>query len=321
MNTYYEILEKIKEYETITVFGHVSPDGDCYGAQSGLAMFIRETFPYKNVYIIGSGFKKAIPYFDEMDLVDDETIKSSLAIVVDVSQLERIEDQRITLAKEIIKFDHHIGSEEYGIADLNISNTSASSASQMIGEFILDNGYRISKNVGERIFLGMVTDSGRFLYLSSSTRTFFVAEEIMKAGIDFQKIYDFLYDSDEITTRAKGYIMYNFKASKNNVAYIVLSREILHRLNIDFNFGAVMVNSLSGMSNFPIWTIFSESDEGKVRVELRSKKYNVQEIALKFNGGGHQKAAGCVLNNIDDYYKVLEALDKVIEEDLCGKMN
>lgn len=313
MNLNKSIFKKIEKYQIITIFGHVAPDGDCYGSQTGLMTFLKEVFPKKQIYILGSGFKKAIPIFDEMDVVDDETIASSLAIVVDVSDLERIEDQRVMMAKEIVKFDHHIGSDSPSFAKIQVSKTSACSACQMVGEFILDNQYRISKDVGERLFLGMVTDSGRFLYLSSSDNTFLVLNEIMKAKIDFQKIFDTLYESDDISTKAKGYIMYNFKASQHGVAYIVLNKETLKDLNIDYNYASTMVNCLSGMKGYPIWVSFAENEDGVTRVELRSKKYNVQEVAIQFGGGGHQKASGCRLEDINDYEKVVDALDKIIE--------
>ena len=182
------IFEKIKEYSSICIFGHISPDGDCYGSQSALKQFIKEIFPTKKVYILGSGFSKAIPYFGEMDTIDDELIKESLAILVDCSDIFRVEDQRILMAKELVKIDHHMGSEEAGTATVNVSNTLASSASQMVGELILENNFSLSKEVAERLFLGIVTDTGRFQYLSSSQGTFRLMERIMETKIDFQKV-------------------------------------------------------------------------------------------------------------------------------------
>lgn len=307
-----EMLNKIKEYDNICIFGHTFPDGDCYGAQSGLKQFLIENFTC-NVYILGSGFSKAIPYFGKMDEVSDEVVKSSLAILVDCSDLERVEDKRITLAKEIVKFDHHLGSDLSTFASINISNTQASSASQMIGEFIIDNGYILSKEVAERIFLGMVTDTGRFQYLTSSKGTFALLEKIMEAKIDFQKIYDFLYESDERSTRAKGYISYSFKTYKR-IAYIVLDKKTLKELNMDANYASTMVNCLSLMKEYPIWVMFSENEDGLVRVELRAKKYNVQQVATLFGGGGHLNASGCRLKSINEYQNVLDELLKIVEE-------
>ena len=307
MNLYQELFNEVKKYQSIVIFGHSSPDGDCYGSQIALKCFLKEAFPEKDIYMVGTGFLKAIPYFDKMDVISDEIIKDSLAIAVDCSDLERMEDQRITLAKKICKIDHHLGSEVNKFASINISNTNACSAAEMIGQFILENNYSISLECAERIFLGMVTDTGRFLFLNSSKDTFKVLDKIMEANIDFQKIYDFLYEGEEVSTRAKGYISYNFVA-KENIAYLILDKETIHSLNIDFNYAASMVNVLSGMKGYPIWALFCESDEGLVRVELRSKTYNVQEVAIKFGGGGHLKASGCRLQSISECQKVIDVL-------------
>ena len=239
MNLYKEALKKIEQYEVIVIFGHTSPDGDCYGAQAGLKQFIKENYKDKEVYIVGTGFKRAIGFFGEMDNIEDSVFHNALGIVVDVSDIERIEDQRVKLCKEVIKIDHHLKSEfNDPFFSLNIFDSKVSSASQMIGHFVLENGFKISKDVGERIFLGIVTDSGRFSYLNSSKGLFYVLDEIMKAEIDFQKIYDFLYEGDEVATRVRGYVSYFFEKSKNNVAYCIMKKEAIAELNTDYNAAA-----------------------------------------------------------------------------------
>lgn len=312
MNTNKDLMKKIKTYDSIMIFGHSSPDGDCYGAQSGLKVFLNEVFPEKKAAVLGSGFTKAIPVFGGPDKVSDEEISSSLAILVDCSDIERVEDQRIVEAKEIVKIDHHLGSEKEGVATVNVSDTSASSASQMIGQFILDNGYSISKEVGERIFMGIVTDTGRFQYLTGCRGLFEVTAEILKAGIDFQKIYDFLYEGDEISTRAKGYISCNF-STDGPVAYIVMDRKVLKEMQVEADYASTMVNCMSSMKEFPIWVSFAERENGEIRSELRSRCYDVQKIALMFGGGGHARASGCILHDLKQCRAVVEALKGLVK--------
>ncbi len=312
MDTYKDLMEKIRTYDSIMIFGHGSPDGDCYGAQSGLKVFLKEVFPEKKVAVLGSGFLKAIPVFGGPDTVSDEEIASSLAVLVDCSDIERVEDQRITEAREIVKIDHHLGSEKAGVAAVNVSDTSASSACQMVGQLILDNGYPISKEVGERLFMGIVTDTGRFQYLTSCRGLFEVTAEILKAGIDFQKIYDFLYEGDEISTRAKGYISCNFKAD-GPVAYIVMDRNTLKEMNVEADYASTMVNCMSSMKEFPIWVSFAERENGEIRTELRSRCYNVQPVALMFGGGGHARASGCILHDLKRCREVIESLKGLVQ--------
>ena len=80
-----KIFEKIKANDIITIFGHVQPDGDCYGSQIGLKDAILATFPNKKVYALGSGLPKFFNRISPMDEIDDKTIKNSLAIVLDVA--------------------------------------------------------------------------------------------------------------------------------------------------------------------------------------------------------------------------------------------
>ena len=112
-----EIFKLIKKYDTITIFGHINPDGDCYGSSLALRELLRLNFPNKKVYSLAGTLPQLEERLAKQDVVtDDEIIKNSLAILVDVSETERVSDQRVTLAKQIIKIDHHIESKPfYGI--------------------------------------------------------------------------------------------------------------------------------------------------------------------------------------------------------------
>ena len=83
---------------------------------------------------------------------------------------------------------------------------------------------------------------------------------------------------------------------------------------MDANYASTMVNCLSLMKEYPIWVMFSENEDGLVRVELRAKKYNVQQVATLFGGGGHLNASGCRLKSINEYQNVLDELLKIVEE-------
>ena len=95
MNDRAKIRKLIEEAEAITIWGHGLPDGDCYGCQMGLKNLIKGNFPNKRVYAIGSGLPAFFPMMGAMDDPTDEEIKASLGILVDVSCLRRVEDQRV----------------------------------------------------------------------------------------------------------------------------------------------------------------------------------------------------------------------------------
>lgn len=307
---YQVVWNKIKEYDSIVIYGHVNPDGDCYGSELGLKRAILDAFPNKKVYAVGTGYPRLYSLVGELDKVDDEVIKSSLSIVVDTSNQERIEDQRYKMGLDVIKIDHHIPQEHFGNPEL--LETNRISCTELITKMLLENNVTISKEAALPLFLGLVTDSGRFLYQPISKETYQVAGVLVDTGIDCNALYDALYEVDEKLLRLKGFIFTNYRKTKENVAYLVLSKEDLRKLNVDYNLGASQVNSIANIKGCPAWVFFSESESGLVRVEFRSKDINVQEIASKFGGGGHHHASGCRLDALEDYKYVLEALDKAV---------
>lgn len=309
---YKEVWKKISEYPSIVIYGHVNPDGDCYGSQIGLKHAILDTFPDKKVYIVGSGYKRLISLLGEMDVIDDSITYNSLSIVVDTSNQDRVEDQRFINGLDVIKIDHHIAQEHFGNPEL--LETERISCTELITKMLIENSIDISKEAALGLFLGLVTDSGRFLYQPIFSETYIIASKLVEKGIDCTKLYDVLYEVEENMLRFKGYIYSHYKKTKENICYLVLPKEDLKELGIDYNLGASQVNSLANIKGCPCWVFFSESDEGIVRVELRSKEINVQECASNFNGGGHLHASGCKLDSINDYYKVLDFLDEMVRK-------
>lgn len=317
---YRTIWDKISQYDTITIFGHVIPDGDCYGSQLGLKNAIKENFPNKKVYALGSGIPKFFSLIGEMDKVDDEIIKSSLAIVVDTANLNRIEDQRYSLAREVIKIDHHLLQDHFGEPEVILNDKI--SCTQIIGDMLISLNIPFEKETALPLFLGLVTDSGRFLYQPISENAYRVAGALSSTGCDIQSLYDLLYEVDEKILRFRGYIYSNYKKTKNGVIYLTIPKEVIKMYELDYNTCASLVNSVSGIKESPIWVFFSESENGLVRVEFRSKGVPVQPTAVKFGGGGHLQAAGCRLDTLEDYKYVVEELDKVLGDHLrCLKEN
>lgn len=306
---YKTVWNKIKEFDSIVIYGHVNPDGDCYGSQLGLKRAILDNFENKKVYAVGSGYPRLSSLIGTMDEVDDETIKNSLSIVVDTSNQDRVEDQRYKLGLDVIKIDHHLPQEHFGNPEL--LETSRCSCTELICVMLLANEAKITSKAALPLFLGLVTDSGRFLYQPISKQTYEIAGVLSDTGIDCNVLYDALYEVDEKILRLKGYIYVNYKKTKENIAYLVCPKEDLRKLGCDFNLAASQVNAIANIKGCPAWVFFSESESGLVRVEFRSKDINVQTIAAKFGGGGHVHASGCRLDALEDYKYVLDSLDKL----------
>lgn len=301
---YQEIYDLIEKYETITIFGHMLPDGDCYGSEIGLKMALKHFYPDKKIYAIGGGFNRIPTDFPGFDEVDDVTIRNSLAIVVDLANKERLNDQRAMTSKARIKIDHHVFVARY--ADVEVVEDERVSCAEILTNIIYWKFKCIPPEAAGPLFLGIVTDSGRFLYNPVDAKLFTTVSRLLETGVPVKKIYDALYTVDEKDLKFKGYIYQNF-IIEDGIAYMTFSKQQLAELGLTRDQAAVQVNTIGSIKDCYCWVFFSEGPDG-VRVELRSGGFPVQPIAKQFGGGGHLQASGCKLSRLEEYRDVLEAI-------------
>jgi len=304
---YKQFLKKIKEYGTIIIHRHGRPDGDAIGSQIGLKESIKATFPYKKVYAVGDVNPK-VSFVGEVDVIDDALYNNALVIVLDSSDTNMINDERYKLGRYIIKVDHHISNCNYG--DLNIVDTSEISCASLLAKIIFSCNMKLTSNGARALFTGIVTDSGRFRYSGVTSDTFTIASKLLKYNFDFNEIYNNLYVEELEVVKLRAEMVSKFKISNKGVAYLVNTQEDIKKYYTDiFTISRGMVNVMAGIKGIDIWSNFTEEENGKVIVELRSSKYNVNQIAVKYGGGGHKFASGATVDGlhiIDDIIKDLE---------------
>ena len=160
----------------------------------------------------------------------------------------------------------------------------------------------------------MITDSGRFRYDSTTAGTFERAAYLMSEKFDTTDIYSNLYADDFSFIRLRASFVLKIKFTEKKVAYIYTTEEEVKELGVDtFTISRGMVNTMGEIRGTDIWVNFTESD-GKVLCELRSSKYNINKIAVKYGGGGHLKASGATLASREEAMALLADLDALIEE-------
>ena len=155
----------------------------------------------------------------------------------------------------------------------------------------------------------MITDSGRFRYDSTNSNTFKLASRLMQEKFDTNDIYSNLYvdDFEFIKLRAKFVLKINLTPYK--VAYIYTPIDEAKSYGVDnFTISRGMVNTMGDIRGVDIWVNFTETEEG-VLTEIRSSKFNINPIAVKYGGGGHAKASGATLKNKDEAMRMLEDLN------------
>ncbi len=315
-----DIYKLIKKNDIITIYGHVNPDCDCYGSSLGLREILRTNFKNKKVYSLGYGSEALYPLLGQYDKVDDETIKKSLAIIVDCSETVRLMDQRVTLAKQIIKIDHHIESTPF--IGYKWVDTDAIACAQMIVEFAQHFHLKINQRAANLLYLGICTDSGRFRYAPTNSKTHRIVADLYDIGVDPKPMFDVLYQSDADYVKYQALLVSKFKMTKNHVVYCFADVPDYEKFNLTFEQVSKNVNVIGNIKGCPIWVLFTRSPEGTIRVEFRSQGLDVQQIAKKYGGGGHKCASGARFVDQKDFSlakQVVDDLDKLVFESSHAK--
>lgn len=303
------VLEQIEAYDTIIIHGHKRPDGDCYGGQFGMKSIIKENFPNKNVFVVG-GQSAYVSFVGTPDEIEDDVYKGALVIVVDTATSERISDPRYTLGDKVIKIDHHIDVEAYG--DLNFVDTSFPAVSEIITNFAVENKLTIGIEGAIALYTGILTDTGRFRYRGVSKRTHEMAGHLVSLGVDIEYVDKKLSSETLDAVALKGYVYSNFVTTKGGFIYLKMPKDVIDAYGVTRETAASMVNLIGGIEGFPVWALFIEYDN-EIRVRLRSNGPVINEVAGKFSGGGHAKAAGATINDWSDIDIFSEEVEKVIK--------
>ncbi len=305
------ILEKIKEFDTIIIHRHKRPDGDCIGSQFGLKYFIEDNFKDKKVYATGDKIPDYISFVGENDEVLDEYYQNALVIVVDTSVKSRIYDDRFMNGKYLIKIDHHDDSEQFG--DFEYVDATSPALCQILTLMLDSWNLNISERCAKALYTGLTTDTGRFQFRGVSELTFKAAEILISKNIDIEYIYTSIGLKDLNSFRLQAYVYRHMKITDNGVCYIYFSKKIQKRFKVAPEDASALISSMSTIKNVLCWITFTEYDS-EIRVRLRSRFVSINDVAKKYNGGGHLQAAGATIYKVKEIKDVVNDCDKVVKE-------
>lgn len=309
-------LRAIKRYDRIAIFRHIMPDFDALGTQMGLATWLKDNFPEKEIRVLGDNHVTFTPrLYPEMDNLNEEWFqKPFLTIVVDVSSAKRIADPRFKKGKFKLIIDHHPSEEHIGKITIRDINTAAA-AEIVVAMLSSYKGYKMSEEAASYFYTALVGDSGRFQYSSTTQLTFEVAEYLLKAGINISKIYQRMYQKKVDDLYVTAYVLNNFHLSpKGHVAYYTLDLETQERLKITTERGKENVNLFSNIEGIDAWcSITEDKKEPCWRISIRSKEKDISGVANQFEGGGHAQASGAKIKDLTELDRFVAALDNLFE--------
>lgn len=311
-NIYKRIYKKIKQYDKIVIARHVGADPDALASSIALRDIILNTFSNKKVYTIGfpaSRFK----YIGVLDKIPED-ISDALLIVTDTPDFKRIDGANPRDFAYSIKIDHHPFVEK--TCDLEWIDDKASSASQMIIELVFNSKLVMTKEAAEKLYIGVVADTNRFLFYYTTPKTFgIIARLISDTNIDITGLYESLYMRSLKEKKFQSYIVDNFKVSENGLAYILVEEEALTKFGVDAATARNMVSEFNYIDEILVWAIFTvDKQNNNIRGSIRSRGPIINEVASKYNGGGHVMASGVRLNNEDELEELIVDLDSECEK-------
>lgn len=308
---YNDIYSMIKQFNNIFIARHIGVDPDALCSQLALRDSIKLSFPNKNVFAIGMGSTRfsAFGKLDKYIKMDD-----SLLIVCDTPDKNRVDLAKLEDFSYSIKIDHHPFIENF--CDMELIEDSTSSTCEIIMKIIKETDLLCNSNISQLLFLGLVSDSNRFLFNSCSSETFFLVSYFLNHyPFDLSKSYDLLYFRPLSEVRLEGYISLNMIVTNNKLGYIVIPNDKLLELGVDSASPGNMINNFNYIKEVLVWVTITEDRKNKqYRLSIRSRGPVINDVAEKHHGGGHKYASGVKVSSLDDAMRVISDLDLLLNE-------
>lgn len=311
------LLQALEHAKTVAIGGHMRPDGDCTGACMGVYQYIRTWYPEKEVDVYLEEIPESFHFLKGTEEISYELKdrEYDLFLSLDCGDAGRLgfSEPAFHRANHTICVDHHISNGGFG--EVNYIKPDASSTSELVYELL--NKERITKEIAECLYLGIVHDTGVFQYTCTAPETMVVAADLMSKGIDYSRIitdtfYEKTYVQNQILGRA---LLESVRFMDGQCIVSVISRKVM-----DF-YGATpkdlegIVSQLRVTKGVKVAIFLYETEAREYKVSLRSdSEVDVSKVASYFGGGGHKKAAGVTMKGTP--YDVINNLSGKIEAEL-----
>lgn len=305
-----EIIDEIENSETIIIHRHQRPDPDAIGSQVGLAEFILTNYPDKEVFTAGKD-NRTLDFLSTMNRPEEKDYEDALVMILDTANTPRIDGKdALNHDNTVIKIDHHPEDDQYG--DIQWVDPTASSTSEMIADlsFNLSDEFQLSDKGARHLYSGIVGDTNRFLYQSTSPKTMRLAAKLMEKDFSHTALNEEMNEMSPKEAKLTAYLLENLEVSENGIASIVLTSDLLEEFSMADEDTHKIISLPGSIEGVLAWGIFVEQENGTFRCRLRSQGPIINEIAKEHDGGGHPLASGA---NAEDLKEVKEILEKFEE--------
>ena len=294
-----ELKEIAKEAESILVEGHKRPDGDCVGECFAVYYYLKKIYPEKCIDTYLETLPEVYSFLDEDGTVVSGKVKDiryDLVIALDSSTADCLGDAQDAFyqAKKTFCVDHHISNKAY--AGQNLINPKASATCEVLFEAIPEED--IDFKIAEALYIGIVFDSGMFRHSNTTKRTMEIAGILMEKGIPFWQYIDkCFYERTYTQTQLLGRtLLASMRLMDGNCIVAAITKRMMEFYGAKPEDTEGIVDQLRITKGVEVAILLYEIGEQEYKVSMRSNNFvDVSKIASFFNGGGHVKAAGCVM--------------------------
>jgi len=299
-----QVIERINEGQRFLVIGHIRPDGDDISSVASLVMILRKAGKVAE----GCIAHNESPFLQRLDrhhlIRDVEALRRyayDTAITVDASELSRIGAAAELLEGRApdITIDHH--KSNLGFGKLNFCDPGYAATAMIVYE-IAERLVAFDADLAEMLLLGIATDTGFFRYASVDERTFAYAARLAQEGANMGRITEAVLEHRTLNEieLVKAMLDTLKLSSDSRLATAYVTAEMLQRTGCTDDDTAGLIGEIRSIAGVEVAIVFIELSERNIHISLRSKRtIDVSEIALKFEGGGHARAAGCSCTDRD----------------------
>ena len=317
-----QMAEELRKAPQVALFSHVSPDGDCIGSMLGIGLALEKLG--KDVYLYNPDpiprNLSFLPGVDRIQTTLPDPLPQTL-LFVDCSDLQRVnlKPEHIPARSIVLNLDHHVSNQNFG--SINWVDAEASASGEVAFELIRELQIELTQEMATNLYTAILTDTGSFQYSSTTAKTHRIAAELLECGISLVKIHHQIFDQKPLAkVKLLQHALNQLQLyADGKCAIMSLRMKDFEQSGAEESLSEGLVDHARSIQGVEVAILLKEIDSRKVRVGLRSNLwFNVNELAARFGGGGHKRAAGCTLEtSIEEAEQIL--LQAIEEEMKFGR--
>lgn len=316
------IADELRAADKVVVATHLNPDGDAIGSARAMELLLQRLDKDVVVYVPDAVVPDEYEFIRPDRLIADlpEDLEDRLLVCVDCGNETRIKDQSlIANARRVINIDHHGDNTHFG--DLNHIRASAACAAQLVWELAGHLDVEVDEPMATAVYVGLVTDTGRFQYSNTTPESFEIAASLMRAGVDAHDVFSRIFESIGFArTKLLGRALERAVRSEDGLIVATHLRQVdFDECNATEDDAEGVVDALRSVSGTYVAVFLRDLDDSsdharKGSLRTTREDIDVSKVARSYGGGGHRQAAG--FNTSDDLRAVVARVDEAIRAQL-----